>query len=328
MRLPREARRFFGLRSIRAMHVGLSEVEGRRVRGEAYVRPRLRALPMGWTWALYFCQAVHEACVLEAGLGEDTRIYDGKPTVSLDREPHLQYVDNFAVIGTNRDRVAAKLKAVRDVLLGRGLALHKEEVSDGDAELLGWRLCGSEASLRPTARRLWRLRLGIRSVLRRGTATGEDIQRLVGHAVFVGLCRRERERAWRSSPVATGSPRGSRSAPRRLCGAALRRSWTSGSAHSSGPTYRRDGRQTLSPSTPPRGAWVPSAPRPTAPRCASAAGKTSGGVSACRRPLAPHAAVPSGHSSTRWTRGHSRPPRALAERAARISTDCSARSTT
>lgn len=138
------------------------------------------------------------------------------------------------------------------------------------------------------------------------------------------------ERAWRSSPVATGSPRGSRSAPRRLCGAALRRSWTSGSgpAHSSGPTYRRDGRQTSSPSTPPRGAWVPSAPRPTAPRCASAAGKTSGGVSACRRPLAPHAAVPSGHSSTRWTRGHSRPPRALAERAARISTDCSARSTT
>lgn len=45
--------------------------------------------------------------------------------------------------------------------------------------------------MRPTPRRLWRLRLGIRAVLRRGTATGEDLQRIVGHAVFVGLCKRE-----------------------------------------------------------------------------------------------------------------------------------------
>lgn len=217
MRLPRPIRRFFGLRRIWAAHVGVSTVEGRAVGGEVFLRPRLRALPVGWTWGLFWSQAILERCVAAAGLTDETRIFDGRPPVPPGREPHLHDVDNFAVLGTDRERVASKLAAVRDVLLSRGLALHKEEVGEGNAEPLGWHLGGADGSLRPSPRRLWRLVWAYVPYFVEAVPPASawrvswDTQYSLGCSAA---------KAWRSSPLATDLRRSSRKVPPRHCGVA------------------------------------------------------------------------------------------------------------
>lgn len=105
--------------------------------------------------------------------------------------PHLQYVDNFAVLGEKREEVDADLAKVCDELRRRGLALHKEEVTEGETRLLGWVLSGEECALRSEGRRVWRLRFAIHWALRVGEISGRDLERLIGHAVFMALCRRK-----------------------------------------------------------------------------------------------------------------------------------------
>lgn len=191
MELPGPLRATFGLRRIRAGDAGVASVGGALVGAGEFITPRLRALPMGWSWALWWCQAIHERCVEAAGLGPERRLCDGQEPAAITDRPHLQYVDNFAVLGEKREEVEADLTKVCDELRRRGLALHTEEVTVGETKLLGWVLSGEDCSLQPEGRRVWRLRFAIRWALRVGEISGRDLERLIGHAVFVALCRRE-----------------------------------------------------------------------------------------------------------------------------------------
>ena len=95
MALPAELRPYFGLRPIAVRYVSTSvhiASNSRRHRAaDSVVWPRMRCLPMGWSWALWWCQAMHERAVQEAGLPEETRMADGIPVESLSSYPHLQY---------------------------------------------------------------------------------------------------------------------------------------------------------------------------------------------------------------------------------------------
>ena len=98
----------------------------RRVRGSdvgmkaAWVTPRFKVMPMGWSWALWWCQGIHERCVEAAGLGKEARIQDGRVTDSS-RVSHFQYVDNFGAIGDDEAKVRTELRAVVGELRRRGL---------------------------------------------------------------------------------------------------------------------------------------------------------------------------------------------------------------
>lgn len=137
MELPGALRPMFGLRRVRAGDVGIVELGGAPLSAEEFITPRLRALPMGWSWALWWCQAIHQRCVEAAGLGPERRLCDGQEPAAIADRPHLQYVDNFAVLGEKREEVEAVLTKVCDELRRRGLALHKEEITEGETRLLG-----------------------------------------------------------------------------------------------------------------------------------------------------------------------------------------------
>ncbi|CAK0883482.1 unnamed protein product, partial [Prorocentrum cordatum] len=77
MELPEGLRQFFGLRKIRASWAGISHVQGVRVSPGTWVTPRMRALPMGWPWALWWCQAIHERAAEEGGSPAAARLADG-----------------------------------------------------------------------------------------------------------------------------------------------------------------------------------------------------------------------------------------------------------
>lgn len=71
-----------------------------------------------------------------------------------------------------------------------GLPVHDIETDCTKACLLGWEVDGATGSIRPSLRRLWRIRLAIRYILKVGRASGRDLERVIGHATFVSLIAR------------------------------------------------------------------------------------------------------------------------------------------
>ena len=65
-----------------------------------------------------------------------------------------------------------------------GLQVHEEEVS-GD----GWQICAG-GRFGPALHRAWKVRLALRELLRRGRSTSKQLERLLGHCVFISLRRR------------------------------------------------------------------------------------------------------------------------------------------
>ena len=69
--------------------------------------PCLTVIPMGWSWALWIAQAVHEEKARLAGLTVEGRIRDRVPTPPLSTRDtiHALYVDNYMVCGHDPNTV-------------------------------------------------------------------------------------------------------------------------------------------------------------------------------------------------------------------------------
>lgn len=189
MSMPQHLRSLFGLRAVRAELLGLTHVEGQPVGPHTLVHCRVAVIPMGWKWALWWCQRVNERICERSGLLQQDRLQDGVASPN-NGFWHVQYVDNLHVLGVDRAMVEQKFWCAVRGLREAGLTVHEIEFDEGQSKVLGWEL-EQTGILRPSRRRLWRLRLGIRELLKRGRASGQQIERLVGHITFVSLCRRE-----------------------------------------------------------------------------------------------------------------------------------------
>ena len=183
--LPANLRKFFGMRPLI-----LDDVTGEQwgtKRGRR-VFPRLKVLPMGWSHALFWCQAIHQRIVQEAGASPETCLED-KSVVPNGQCMHIEYVDNYVVLGTDASQVNSLAAAGVSALRDKGLVVHEEETSQGKIKVLGWELDGT--TLRPLAHRVWRVRLAISHVLTVGKISGKQLEKLIGHASFISLGRRE-----------------------------------------------------------------------------------------------------------------------------------------
>ena len=69
--------------------------------------------------------------------------------------------------------------------------MHKQQVDERTATVLGWEIDGPGRQVRPKKERVWRIRLAIRGLLRRGRVSSADMERLLGHMCFVSSIRRE-----------------------------------------------------------------------------------------------------------------------------------------
>lgn len=189
MAMPESLRPWFGLQRVRAAALGVAEVGDHKLTGDEWVHPRVKIIPMGWTWALWWCQRINERICERAGLDRSRRLRDGAPFCPGTMW-HIQYVDNLHVIGTCKAEVEKHFWAAVAELRRSGLTVHEVEVGDGASKMLGWEV-EAGGVLRPTRDRVWRIRKALCEVLSRGRSSGVQLERLVGHMTFVSLCRGE-----------------------------------------------------------------------------------------------------------------------------------------
>ena len=189
MKMPEELRKYFCLRRVTAREMGIQELAGRKLKSTDRLTPRVAVLPMGWSWALYWCQRLHETIAERSGLLPEERLQDfTAPPVG--RFWHVQYVDNLHVMGTDREEVLVRFRKAVNELREAGLTVHEEEEFEDETKILGWQY-DSIGKFRPSPQRVWKVRLALRHLLRRGRASGQEVERLLGHITFIALGRRE-----------------------------------------------------------------------------------------------------------------------------------------
>ncbi|CAK0871903.1 unnamed protein product [Prorocentrum cordatum] len=162
MGLPKPLRKYFTVRPARAASVGCTEIGGRAVAAHEKVYPRLAVIPMGWSWASWMRQKIHERIVEAAGSEPKLRITDKTCAPDLSQPCHTQYVDNYIAISTNRDNVKNSVSSAITALesgagvvgallgalvamLGAGLVLLPREMIEQDWRVVGrfeWRKKG------------------------------------------------------------------------------------------------------------------------------------------------------------------------------------------
>lgn len=187
--LPEQLRDYFSMRAVFAGEVGIDAVGDTPVSPSTRIFPRLKVLPMGWSHALWWCQCIHQRIVARAGAVASNCVED-KAAIPDGRCMHLEYVDNFVVIGAEQEAVERMAEKGVAELRNSGLAVHEEESGSGQVAVLGWQFDGTV--FKPKAMRVWRVRMAFKHLLQIGSVTGRQLEKVVGHATFLCLGRRER----------------------------------------------------------------------------------------------------------------------------------------
>ncbi len=143
--LPVALRPYFCLPAVKVGTVSIASLSGRPVRSDDLLVPRICVIPMGCTHALWWCQCLHERLAERSGCDAHRRLTDSRtapPIVQPDAPAHLQYIDNLAVFGNNRDTVGEYLGRMQETLTQAGVPGHEMDLSEGVCELLGWVIDG------------------------------------------------------------------------------------------------------------------------------------------------------------------------------------------
>ncbi|CAK0798609.1 unnamed protein product [Prorocentrum cordatum] len=201
-RIDRGLSSYFCLRPVTAQEIG---VTGRAI-GDSAAPPDRRlvpacaALPMGFTWSLYFCQEVGEA-VMDAtpGLERAHRMSDGGPTTALRPSAQLAegggaqytYVDNLGAMGFDGAEVSSSLAAATTRFDAAGLRTHETDIQRGRGVTLGCVLDGVSLTTRLTAKRYWRVRQGVSWALSCRALPGWTWEVVLGHCAYCAMCNRD-----------------------------------------------------------------------------------------------------------------------------------------
>ena len=189
--LPEEFRDLFALPSVKASEVGVNVADGTVVQESQVIFPVFRVIPMGFTHALWVCQQCHLEVVNSLkSIPPSLRFVDGKPIPSMDPFIHTEYVDNFVALSQKPGVVAEAAALVGSEFQARGLPTHPVESGVG-MDTLGWHFSETSPSVTVTPRRLWKLRLGVQELLKKGWSDGKTIEKVIGHLTFAALLRRE-----------------------------------------------------------------------------------------------------------------------------------------
>ncbi|CAK0832272.1 unnamed protein product [Prorocentrum cordatum] len=158
------------------------------VRTGELLYPVMRALPMGWSWALHFAQEA-VTTLAERGCpgGSEQLLQDKRPAPLLrpGRPVSAVHVDNFTGLGGCQEDAAFGVRGFEKAAADAGLKLHVPEVAFAELESLGLGIPVSDKTLRHTPHRVWRFHFGTKELLRRGRCSPAELRAWAGHAVHL-----------------------------------------------------------------------------------------------------------------------------------------------
>lgn len=146
---------------------------------------------MGWTWALAICHQVVESAIDDRGLDPLRRLCDTSAHGQLDKSQylHAQYVDNIVVVGCDKNVVDAAISRAVRALHRHNLITHGEEFGGTEPTALGLHFNNGVVSVESSRR--CRIRLAAQEILRLGYASGDVLEKFMGHDTWAALLRRE-----------------------------------------------------------------------------------------------------------------------------------------
>ncbi|CAK0867526.1 unnamed protein product [Prorocentrum cordatum] len=103
VKLPPHQHGYFSMPVVLNWHLGFERLGGLSVGTNSYLQPFVAVMPVGWSWALHFCQSAFASAILVSDVMA------------------AGYVDNFASVSMGPDLAAAACQAIREVLEVRGL---------------------------------------------------------------------------------------------------------------------------------------------------------------------------------------------------------------
>lgn len=163
--------------------------------------PQMKVVPMGWSWAMFFAQRIHQHQVMiGAGIPHHRVLADGRPAPVLKDESVVivPYADNLNVIGTNKDEVQRVKDQAVAQLRKVGFRVHEEEDASLEAKALGFIINGSKRKIFPVPEKRDKVIQCLIWLSRRPRVSGRVVERIIGHCVHFFMLRREMLSIFRS----------------------------------------------------------------------------------------------------------------------------------
>ena len=96
----------------------------------------------------------------------------------------------WGVIGSDHDQVLFLSEQVQRAFEIAGFNVHEETGAEDDATILGGRFYGKQNTCLPTSKRYNKVVAAFRWLGKRNRVTGREVERLLGHGIFVSLLHR------------------------------------------------------------------------------------------------------------------------------------------
>ena len=154
MGLPEYLRIFFGLPAVAAKHLPRWLRRKLKCSGDDLVGMRLRVVPMGWSWAVWFVHG-YLTSVLERSLPGSPGLYHLLPCPPLSTEVahKVGYIDNFGGVSGSESLARQARDKVLATLTADGVVAVVEDDAD---PLLGCQLTKCGRGWMPVAKRFWK----------------------------------------------------------------------------------------------------------------------------------------------------------------------------
>ncbi|CAK0817364.1 unnamed protein product [Prorocentrum cordatum] len=181
----------FGLPAapVDALLEALPEVDiGSRLEGK--VSPLLAVLPIGWSWSLYFCQALAVHQVVAAGIRANRIIQDRRVVPDVSETAGVAvHVDGAAAIGCDPVSVSTTIEQVHQHLEASHLKCKGAQSDPRDQKFTGLSFDFETGRISVSKGRIWRLLLALLEVAGRGYCSGDGVLSLLGHNAWAAILR-------------------------------------------------------------------------------------------------------------------------------------------
>ena len=195
--LPEELQPFFSLPAIPVEAMQAWGVDNKHWSGlskEGLVAPCFRVVSMGWSWAMYWAQRVHQhQALIGSGLSQDRLLVADRIPPSLDEgEPFIiAYADNLNVGGLDQEKVQVAKDGAVARLRSLGFGVHEEVDASTLVDSLGFQVDGNSGLVTPIPQKLGLVIAAFRFLATGPRINGKGVEKLIGHAVHFMLIRRE-----------------------------------------------------------------------------------------------------------------------------------------